>query len=52
MTDASAAKLAYRPEIDAMRALAIMMVIAFHAGVASLPGAFVGVDVFLSSLGT
>ena len=36
----------YRPEIDGLRALAIVPVIAFHLGARWLPGGFVGVDVF------
>lgn len=34
------------PEIDGLRAVAILLVIAFHAGVPQLSGGFVGVDVF------
>ncbi|EPX84543.1 putative acyltransferase [Rubellimicrobium thermophilum DSM 16684] len=37
--------LPYRPEIDGLRAAAILPVVAYHAG-APLPGGFVGVDVF------
>src|SRR6478735_2790796 len=36
----------YRPDIDGMRALAVLAVIAFHANPHLLPGGFVGVDVF------
>jgi peptidoglycan/LPS O-acetylase OafA/YrhL len=36
----------YRQEIDGLRALAILPVIAFHFGMAWIPGGFVGVDVF------
>lgn len=38
--------LAYRPDIDGLRALAVTSVIAFHTGAAKVPGGFVGVDVF------
>lgn len=41
-----AAHLAYRPEIDGLRAIAVLGVILFHAGLSSLEGGFVGVDVF------
>lgn len=36
----------YRPEIDGLRALAILPVVLYHAGFAFLPGGFVGVDIF------
>jgi len=36
----------YRREIDGLRALAVLPVIAFHAGFALFSGGFVGVDVF------
>lgn len=39
-------KGAYRPDIDALRAIAIVMVVAFHAGVPGFAGGFAGVDVF------
>src|SRR3954468_6794634 len=36
----------YRPDIDGLRAVAVVSVLAFHAFPAALPGGFVGVDVF------
>ncbi len=36
----------YRPEIDGLRAVAVVPVILFHAGVAAFSGGFVGVDIF------
>lgn len=36
----------YRPEIDGLRAVAIVPVLLFHAGVTGFGGGFLGVDVF------
>ena len=36
----------YRPEIDGLRAVAIVPVVLYHAWPALAPGGFVGVDVF------
>ncbi|MEM9127731.1 MAG: acyltransferase, partial [Pseudomonadota bacterium] len=36
----------YRPEIDGLRAVAVVPVILFHAGFAPFAGGFVGVDIF------
>jgi peptidoglycan/LPS O-acetylase OafA/YrhL len=36
----------YRPDIDALRAIAVLAVIGFHAFPERLPGGYVGVDVF------
>ena len=38
-------KTFYRPDVDGLRALAVLPVILFHAGF-SCPGGFIGVDVF------
>ena len=39
-------KISYRPEIDGLRAIAVLPVILFHAGFSLFNGGFVGVDVF------
>jgi peptidoglycan/LPS O-acetylase OafA/YrhL len=38
--------LPYRPEIDGLRAIAVIAVMLFHARLAGATGGFVGVDVF------
>ena len=38
--------LAFRPDIEGLRAVAILVVVACHAGVPWLNGGFIGVDVF------
>jgi peptidoglycan/LPS O-acetylase OafA/YrhL len=40
------AKLGYRPDIDGLRAMAILPVVFYHAGIPFFGGGFVGVDVF------
>ncbi|EMC7916142.1 acyltransferase family protein [Enterobacter kobei] len=36
----------YRPDIDGLRALAVLSVVIFHYFPAALPGGFIGVDIF------
>jgi peptidoglycan/LPS O-acetylase OafA/YrhL len=36
----------YRPDIDGLRAIAVVSVVLFHFGARWLPGGFVGVDIF------
>jgi peptidoglycan/LPS O-acetylase OafA/YrhL len=38
-------KFSYRPEVDGLRAVAVMAVVLFHAGL-RVPGGYIGVDVF------
>lgn len=42
----SVATFSYRPDIDGLRALAVLGVVIFHFSPAALPGGFIGVDVF------
>lgn len=39
-------KTGYRPEIDGLRAIAVAVVVLFHAGFPGFAGGFVGVDIF------
>lgn len=36
----------YRPELDGLRAFAIIPVLLFHFGVTSLSGGYLGVDIY------
>jgi peptidoglycan/LPS O-acetylase OafA/YrhL len=36
----------FRPDIEGLRALAVILVVAFHAGVPGITGGYIGVDVF------
>lgn len=44
-------KKTYISEIDTLRALAVVLVVVFHAFPTSLPGGFIGVDVFFTISG-
>jgi peptidoglycan/LPS O-acetylase OafA/YrhL len=43
---ARSGRLKYRPDIDGLRAVAVLSVMAFHMELSHFPGGFVGVDVF------
>jgi peptidoglycan/LPS O-acetylase OafA/YrhL len=45
-TDASRQALAYRPDLDGLRALAVLAVVFFHFDFPGFSGGFVGVDIF------
>ena len=38
--------LRYVPEIDGLRAVAVIAVVLYHLGISWIPGGFLGVDVF------
>ena len=40
-------KITYRPEIDALRAIAVLTVIFYHAEINFFKGGFIGVDIFI-----
>jgi peptidoglycan/LPS O-acetylase OafA/YrhL len=47
VTSPPATRRDFRPDIEGLRALAVLSVLVFHLSAAFLPGGFIGVDVFL-----
>jgi len=45
----AAPELAYRADIDGLRAVAVLSVVGFHASPQLITGGFIGVDIFSSS---
>ncbi|MBN9432563.1 MAG: acyltransferase [Bosea sp.] len=45
-TSAAPAEGGYKPHVDGLRAISIVAVVAYHAGVPGFGGGFVGVDIF------
>lgn len=39
-------RLPFRPDLEGMRAVAVILVVAYHAGIPFIPGGYIGVDVF------
>ncbi|MGZ4625514.1 MAG: acyltransferase family protein [Kineosporiaceae bacterium] len=39
-------RVAFRPDVEGLRAVAVLLVVAFHAGLGPFSGGYVGVDVF------
>src|SRR5688572_23412351 len=44
-------RLGYRPDVDGLRAIAVLSILFFHLHRPMLPGGFVGVDIFFTISG-
>ena len=45
-SDASTPRAEFRPDVEGLRAIAVVLVLLYHAGVPGVTGGYVGVDVF------